>query len=249
MAAPSTDTRDRPRIVRVVLVILGLAAAVPLVAVADEVILKSGGQISGRIVSQSATDIQMDVGAGRIGIPVSSVARVDKGQSPLQVYEDRAGRLAPGDVEGWLALGAWASSGGLGTQAREAYSRAHNASPADPRANAALGNVQIDGRWVSEEEGYRARGYVQFEGEWMTAAEEQAIQRERAQAQAYEKATRDARQAEAKAKEAEARARQAEAKATEVPELTGIPMWYGWGAGPNTWSSGPILAPPPTVKK
>jgi len=231
------------------LVLLLAAAPVPLAAFADEVILKSGGRLSGRIVSQTATDLQMDVGAGRIGVPLSSVAHIDKGQSPLQVYEERAGRLAPGDVEGWLVLGEWASSRGLGTQAREAYNRAHNASPDDPRANTALGHVQIDGRWVSEEEGYRARGYVQFEGEWMTAAEEQAIQRERAQAQAFEKATRDARQAEANAREAEARAREAEAKATEVPELTGIPMWYGWGAGPNTWSSGPILAPPPTVKK
>ena len=159
----------------------------------------------------------------------------------------------PGDVEGWLALGEWASARGLGAQARAAYSRALSASPGDPRANAALGNVQIDGRWVSEDEGYRARGYVRFEGEWMTPPEHEAILRERAaeaaQESAYQQAQRNARESEARAQEAEARAREAEAKAAEVPELTGLPLWYGWGAGPIVWSSGPVLAPPPTVKR
>ena len=69
---------------------------------------------------------------------------------------------------------------GLSTQAREANARALAASPNDPRANAAVGNVQVNGHWVSEEEGYRAKGYVQFEGEWMTPAEQAVILRERA---------------------------------------------------------------------
>ena len=32
----------------------------------------------------------------------------------------------------------------------------------------------MDGRWMSQEESYRARGYVSFEGEWMTPAEHEA---------------------------------------------------------------------------
>jgi hypothetical protein len=235
------------------LFLLLTAAAPPLTLFADEVFLKSGGQLSGRIVSQTETQLEVDIGAGRIGVPVASVLRIEKGHSALQEYDDRAGRVASGDVEGWVALGEWASARGLGAQAREAYTRALSASPGDPRANAALGNVQIDGRWVSEDEGYRARGYVRFEGEWITSAEHQAILRERAaeaaQESAYQQAQLNAREAEARAQEAEARAREAEAKAAEVPELTGLPLWYGWGAGPNVWSSGPVLAPPPTVKR
>ena len=148
--------------------ILGLAAVLlPLPASADEVYLKGGGQVSGRIVSRTATLIEIDVGAGRIGVTPASVLRIEEGRSPLHEYEDRASRLGPGDVEGWLALGDWARTLGLGSQATAAYNRALSAAPGDPRANAALGRVVIDGRWVSEDEGYRAKGFVRFEGEWI----------------------------------------------------------------------------------
>jgi hypothetical protein len=216
----------------------------PAAVSADEVFLKGGGQLSGRIVSRSATTIEVDVGAGRIGVPASSVVRIEEGRSPLQDYEERAGRLAPGDVEGWIALAEWAEGKGLGTQAREAYHRAQAASPEDPRANEALGNVKMDGRWVSEDESYRARGYVQYEGEWITPAEHEAILRERAAEDARDRERREAesrlREAEARAEEAEARAREAEAQ----QESEGIPLWYGWGAGPVYWPTGPVVRPP-----
>lgn len=79
-------------------------------ASADEVFLKGGGQPSGRIVSRSATTIEVDVGAGRIGVPVSSVVRVEEGRSALHEYEERASRLAASDADGWVALGEWASA-------------------------------------------------------------------------------------------------------------------------------------------
>ena len=54
-----------------------LAGLLPLTASADVVHLKSGGAFSGRIVSRSATTIEMDIGAGRVGIPIANVVRVD----------------------------------------------------------------------------------------------------------------------------------------------------------------------------
>jgi tetratricopeptide (TPR) repeat protein len=229
---------------------LGLAAVLLAPAAsADEVFLKSGGQLSGRIVSRTATTIEVDVGAGRIGVPASSVLRIEEGRSALQDYEDRAGRVPAGDVEGWLALGEWASSQGLGTQAREAYQRALSAAPDDPRANTALGNVQIGGRWVSEDEAYQAQGYVRFEGEWMTPVEHEAILRERATEAEQERQRQESesrvREAEARAEEAETRARQAEAEAAEAQAASGgVPLWYGWGAGPVVWPTGPIITRP-----
>ncbi len=220
------------------------AALLPAAASADEVFLKGGGQLSGRIVTRSATTVEVDVGAGRIGVPASSVLRIEEGRSPLQEYEERAGRLSAGDVDGWVALAQWAESRGLGTQAREAYHRALAASPDDRRANEALGNVRMDGRWVSEDESYRARGYVHYEGEWITPAEHEAILRERAAEDARDREHREAesrvREAEARAEEAEARAREAEAR----QESEGIPLWYGWGAGPAYWPTGPVVRPP-----
>ena len=226
--------------------IFGLTAVIlPLAAFGDEVYLKSGGQLSGRIVSRSATTIEVDVGAGRIKVPASTVLRIEEGRSALQEYEERAGQLAAGDAAGWVALGEWASGKGLGTQAREAYNRALKASPNDARANAALGNVQVDGRWMSEDESYRARGYVQYQGDWVTPAEHQALLRESAaadeQARVRQETESRVREAEARADEAEARARQAEAEAQQPVE--GLPLWYGWGAGPVAWPTGPIVGP------
>jgi hypothetical protein len=213
-------------------------------AAADEVYLKGGGRLSGRIVSRSETTIEVDVGAGRMGVPLSSVVRIEEGRSPLHEYEERAGRLAAGDADGWVALGEWASAKGLGTQAREAYHRALAAAPDDRRANEALGNVEMGGRWVSEEESYRARGYVQHEGEWVTAAERDAMERARAAEDDRDRERREAdrrvREAEARAAEAEARAREAEAQ----PATEGIPLWYGWAPGPASWPVGPIVRPP-----
>lgn len=229
---------------------LGFAAVLlPLACLADEVFLKGGGQLSGRIVSQTATTVEVDVGAGRVGVPASSVLRIEKGHSALQEYEERAGHVAGGDTAGWLALGDWATARGLSSQAREAYQRALRASPSDPRANAAVGNVQVDGRWVSEEESYRQRGFVRFEGEWITPAEHEAILRDRAaeaeQVRQRDEADSRVRDAEARAQEAEARARKAESDAAEAQTSSdGLPLWYGWGAGPTVWPTGPIVTRP-----
>jgi hypothetical protein len=231
---------------------LGLTVLLlPMAARADEVYLKGGGQVSGRIVSRTATTIEVDVGAGRIGVPTSSVLRIEEKKSALQEYEERASRVAAGDVDGWVALGQWASDAGLGSQAREAYNRALSAAPNDPRANEALGNVRVDGRWVSEEESYRARGYVRFENEWMTAAEQESILRQRsaeaAQEQQRQQSETRVREAEARAQEAEARARKAEEDAAASQQsMDGLPLWYGWGAGPAVWPTGPIVSRPVT---
>ena len=228
---------------------IGLAAAVlPWAAAADEVYLKSGGQLSGRIVSRTADMIEVDIGAGRIAVSKSTVLRIEEGRSPLQEFEERAARIAPNDIEAWIALGDWASSRGLSSQAREAYTRVLSVSPNEARANTALGNVQVNGRWVSEDEGYRARGYVRFEGEWITPAEHEAIMRERsleADQERVRQAEAKAQEAEARAQEAEDRAKEAEARAQEAQGTTdGLPLWYGWGVGPVSWSNGSIAVQP-----
>ena len=227
----------------------GLAIAMlPLAAGADTIFLKSGGELSGRIVSRTAATVEIDVGGGQIGVATSTILRIEEGRSTLHEYQDRAGRIAPGDVEGWVALAAWASSIGLGAQATEAYHRALHAAPNDPRANAGVGNVQVGGRWVTEDEGYRAQGYVRFEGEWISPAEHEAILRERAlevQQERVHQAEAKAHEAQVRAEEAEARLAEAEAQKADAQAASeGLPLWYGWGAGPVSWSNDSIARQP-----
>jgi len=211
---------------------------------ADTVYLKGGGKVSGRMVSRTETEVEVDVGAGTVKVPMAKVDRIDEGRSALDEYAARAAALGPQDVDGWRELGRWAKSRGLNTQARQAYEKVLALAPGDPEANQALGQVQVDGRWVSEEESYRARGYVKFEGEWMTPAERQAILQDRSAAAESQKSEERVREAEARASEAEARARKAEAAAKEAEE--GIPLYWGWGTGPAAWP-GTVVYPPRPV--
>jgi hypothetical protein len=201
----------------------------PSMLLADTVYLKSGGKVSGRIVSRSETEVQVNAGAGIVTLPMAKVDRIVEGSSALEEYARRAAMLEPRDAAGWRELGRWAQSQSLNTQAQQAYQKVLEISPNDPEANQAIGKVQAGGRWVDEEESYRARGYVKFEGDWMTPAEQQAIQQHRSAAIQAERATERARDAEARAREAEAKAREAE------EEQEGIPLYWGWGTGPAAW--------------
>jgi hypothetical protein len=215
----------------------------PSLLFADEVYLKGGGSFSGRIEEQTSTMITMNIGDGVVGIATSRVERIVKGRSPLDEYDERAGKLQPQDVDGWRNLGRWASHQGLSAQSRQAYEHVVAVATGDAEARQALGFVQVDGRWLTEEEGYRARGFVKYDGEWMTDAAAQAARASDAADQARQDAERDANlakadaiQADAQAEKAEERARMAEAS-DSWSNLNNPVYWGGWGFGVTGWPS------------
>jgi hypothetical protein len=218
----------------------------PTLLRADEVLLKGGAKFSGRIESQTDTMITINIGDGVVGVPMARVDKVIKGHSPLDEYEARAKALTDPDAEGWRALGRWANSQGLAAQAREAARKVLVVLPDDPEARGALGDVKQDGRWMTEEESYKARGYVQVGGEWMTRAEAQQVQASAAAEQSVQDAERRANQAEADKILAEQRADKAEERAREAEEVdpwtamnnnTNAAWYGGWGYGVVGWPS------------
>jgi hypothetical protein len=175
---------------------------------------------------------------------MSSVVRIEEGTSPLQEYRARAKSVADGDAEAWRELARWAEGQALATAAEEAWSKVVATVPNDPEANRALGRVQLEGRWVTEEESYRARGYVDFEGEWMTPGERQAILEDR---RAREEADRKAETARLQAEQQVEREREAaehDAYGQEGIPI-GYPAYWGWGTGPAYWPASPIQQPRP----
>jgi hypothetical protein len=202
---------------------------VPAALLADTVYLKGGGKVSGRIVTRSETQVEVDVGAGTMKVSMANVSRIVEEASPLDEYAQRAAALGPRDIAEWKELGRWANSKGLNTQARQAYEKVLAAAPDDVEANQAIGKVQVNGRWASEEESYRSRGYVQYEGEWMTPAERQAQQRNRSAAAEANRAHRESpptRQAQTQAPKPQSTTQQAQ---------QGVPLYWGWGTGPAAW--------------
>jgi hypothetical protein len=205
---------------------------VPAVLGADDVFLTGGGRLSGVIVKRSAGSVTVDVGPGRVTLPMTRVVRIVSGTADLAVYRERAAHLAPGSVTGWLSLARWAEDHDLLTQARESYAYVLTLDPANAAAHRGLGHVWAGDRWATVEESYRARGYVLFEGSWVLPEERRAILEERAAAGV---AARDRIEAEARAREAEARARVAEAEARraeyDAQQSGAIPLGMGYPYG------------------
>jgi hypothetical protein len=212
----------------------------PALLFADEVYLKGGAKFSGRIVEQTDSMVTINIGDGVVGVATSRVERIEKGRSPLHEYEEKAAKLAARDVAGWRSLGHWAMQQGLSAQSRQAYQNVIHIAPDDPEARQALGFVQVEGKWLTEEESYRARGFVNYDGEWMMPAEAQMAQSTAEADRAREEAERQANQAEADRIQAEARAEKAEERArrAESQQNWDFPLaWGGWGYGMTTWPS------------
>ena len=225
-----------------------LLLLVPGPLLADEVFLKGGGKFTGRITQQTVERITVDIGDGSIGFSMERVDHIVKGLSPLQEYDARASKLRPRDVDGWRKLAQWASSKGLSRQSRLAYKKVLAVAPDDPEARQSLGFVHLDGRWMTEEESFRARGFVKYEGEWLTPAEVQVAQSTAVAEQALPDAEQRAIDAGKAAAQAQQRAEDAERRAQQAQDqLNNNPVyWGGFGYGPAAWPSagGPVIRPP-----
>jgi len=224
--------------------VISLLALSPSLAHADSVFLKGGGQINGEVVEQRADAVVLEVGPGRITLPMRSVARVVSNTTDLGLYHTRAAALAARDVAGWLSLAAWAHNRELATQAREAYERVLAVDPLNADAHLALGHVRMGDRWLSAADANRARGLVEFEGTWMSPDERQMRIAEQAALAQERQADARAREAEARAREAAARADAAEADARQARTAQagpgGIPYPWVFGSSFGAGIPGPF---------
>jgi len=219
--------------------LLLLLFLVPGLLVADVVYLKSGGRFSGRILEQNAEKVVVDFGDGKVSLPMNEVEEIARGSSPLDEFDARASKLEPQDVNGWRSLALWASTKGLAAQSRAAYKRVLALAPDDKEAREALGFVQVDGRWLTEEESYRARGFVKYDGEWLTPAEVQLAQSDVAREQARDDAAKRASDAEFKSNMDRLQKQEDEKRARdEADRMRNNPVyWGGFGYGVTTWPS------------
>lgn len=218
--------------------LLFLVFLAPAPLLADDVFLKGGAKFSGRIVEQTATMVSIDIGAGVVGVAMSRVDHIVKAPSALDVYDQKAAKLQANDAPGWRELGRWAGQEGLSAQSRTAYQKVLAISPDDPEARSALGFVQLNGRWMTEEESYVAQGYVKYDGEWMTPDEAQQAQASAAAEQARQDAEQQAKDQEIDKMQAEAQAAKAEKQAQwdQSTQNWDFPVYMGgWGYGVTTW--------------
>ena len=214
-------------------IVIVVLAAAPVLA--DEVILRGGGSMTGQIVDQTADSVTVDIGYGTITAKMSNVVKIIKSTSPLQEYRERAAKIPADDTEAWRKLAQWAHGQALSTQAHEAWRHVLAVLPDDQEANTALGMVQLNGKWVTKEESYEARGYVQFEGKWMTPAEQQTIIADRQARKAKAEADKQANETKVAQINAQQQAQKAQEEADSQQGQNQV--YWGWGAGPGYWAN------------
>jgi hypothetical protein len=234
------------------LVLLALTLA-PGLAAADEIYVRGGGRLTGQVIERGPDSILVDIGTGRIGLPLSYVERIVAGATPIGDYRERAAGLDPGDVAGWLALGRWAREQELHDEARGAYETALAADPDNAAAHRALDHVLLDGQWIPREESYRARGYVPLDGAWVTPEERRAILEDRRAVDEDRRAADEEgrtrveadlrlREAEARVRVAEVEARRAEADFVRAEAAADRSLAYADGLGWAPWYTGSFAA-------
>ena len=77
---------SNPSITTLLLLMIGVSATVR----ADVVFLNSGSKLEGRIVERTEATVEIDIGAGTLTLPMSSVDRIEEGRSVLDEIDERA---------------------------------------------------------------------------------------------------------------------------------------------------------------
>jgi len=120
---------------------------------ADEVSLKSGEKIEGKIVEETDDYIRLEIegkaGKGSRRINRSEIASIEKKKTPREEFTDRFLAISSDDAEGFYKLGVWAKKKGLVEQANLAFDKALEVNPEHLKAGMERGLIFIDGRWQS----------------------------------------------------------------------------------------------------
>ncbi|MBI2919808.1 MAG: hypothetical protein HYY18_01835 [Planctomycetes bacterium] len=137
------------------LVALAFAASISL---ADKIYLNDGRVIEGTIVSQSETEIKIDIGknGAKITFPMGQVKRIERtAASPEQLYKARllvTDRTSPDQLVG---LADWCVANRMEARGAEHFVEALKLQPDHARARgrlAELGYKEVEGKWLSKAE-------------------------------------------------------------------------------------------------
>ena len=167
-------------------------------ATADEVRLTNGGSVEGH-ATRDGDHVVVVTPAGEIRLRAEEVAEIVPGKTRHDLYREKAEALRAGeddtDPDAHVALGDWCKEQGLGAEARRHWRRAVELDDAHRTAHARLGHIRYEGRWVTEDEYYTARGFVQRDGQWVERAQverEEAEREARRAAREHERTIREA---------------------------------------------------------
>lgn len=147
-------------------------------AVGDEVLLATGGRISGKLE-------QLEDGSYRLTTPAGTVVSLERSQvssiayssAESENYAARA-RTAPDTIEAQMALANWCREHNLNGEANKHAERVVELDPTNAEARQMLNFRNVDGQWMTREQMMSARGLVFYGGKYRTRQEVSLLEAE-----------------------------------------------------------------------
>lgn len=155
----------------IITLVAGLLLAPALCLAEDTVYKTDGGRLRGKIVDESRREVTIETPVGKVTIPKNQISRIERQGDALKTYEARKAKLSSSDAEGFYELGRWCQQQELAEQALACFQQVVKIAPDHADARALLGHHKLDGKWLTEDEWYEARGFVKYDGKWVTAAD------------------------------------------------------------------------------
>ncbi len=115
---------------------------------ADVIHLNTGGVVKGEIVSDDDYEVRVRTKSGMITVILrEDIERIERGDSPEQVYRKKLAKIDSGDVEAHYELAMWAKKIRLGELAKDEFNKVIILDPGHPYARAELGYVRNGKGW------------------------------------------------------------------------------------------------------
>lgn len=166
-------------------------------AAADDVHLDNGEVIEGR-ATRSGDRIVIEMESGQISLSADSVKHIEKRESSVERFDKLYRELKPEDVDKRMRLADYCHDHGMRERERALLQQVIEREPNHEQARSRLGYVKTPRGWVTYAEHMRAQGNVQRDGQWVSR--EQAVELDRAEAQARAAARSAAAESDIEAK-------------------------------------------------
>jgi hypothetical protein len=134
----------------------------------DTITLKSGQVLEGKAV-ESGDEVTVVLPYAKIVFSKDEVAGIQRGPAPLEVYAERAAKLADSDAAGHYDLGLYCQQKGLIAQANSEFKKTISADGDHAGARAKLGYVRQGDKWLPRDEYMAQQGYVLYKGRYVTS--------------------------------------------------------------------------------
>ncbi len=145
---------------------------------ADVFLLTTGGRVEGTLANPDETPREkyvIQTAGGQVTLARSQVEQWLRPR-PAEVQYERIHATYPDTPEGQWKLATWCQEQGLISQRKTHLERVVELDPEHAEARRALGYNKVNGRWITQEDLMKSRGFLRYRGRWLLPQEVEVLQ-------------------------------------------------------------------------